>query len=77
MEGDGEGEDGGQLKEGAESSTIDCTSCRVIGTGVSLAASSYLLATAYASCPPKGLHRTMTLGFAAAFAALGVTRAIL
>ena len=56
----------------------DCMSCRVIGTGVSIAASVYLLASVYSSNPPRaGLHRGLTLAFSGAFAALGVVRAII
>ncbi len=54
----------------------DCTSCRVIGTMVPLAASGYLGATLYTTKPPQGLHKAFTLVFAGAFAAMGVFRAL-
>jgi hypothetical protein len=62
--------------EGREGEVVDCTSCRVIGTVVPLAASAYLTATLYTIKPPQGMHKAFTLAFAGAFAVLGVFRAV-
>lgn len=61
-----------------EAPASSCTACRVVGTGVSLLASGYLLGAVHLpDKPPTGAHKTVMLGFAGAFAVLGLTRAFI
>lgn len=56
----------------------DCLQCRMVGTGVCLAASAYLVLSNWAA-PPGGtgrVHRVVMLGAAAGFLALGAARAV-
>ena len=62
------------LKEQEDAS---CLACRVTGTVVCLGSSAYLTTLLYGSSPPRGLHRGMTIAFAAGFAAMGVVRAFI
>lgn len=56
----------------------DCMQCRVIGTGVCLAASAYLAAGNYAAPVGTGrAHRAVMLFAAGGFLALGIARAML
>jgi hypothetical protein len=57
----------------------DCTSCRVLGTGVCLATSATLAAQLYRNVPAvhSPTHRAVLTAFTAGFAALGVVRAII
>ena len=67
MAGAAEGEDG------------DCTSCRVIGTGVCFGTSGTLAAQLYRGAPVvhSPAHRAVLLAFTAGFAVLGVVRAVI
>lgn len=53
----------------------DCISCKVTGTVVCLSCSGYLAAQVFARPAMTRVHRYATIGFAAGFAALAVTRA--
>jgi hypothetical protein len=57
----------------------DCTSCRVLGTGVCFGASATLAAQLYRGVPPVGgpAHRVALATFAGAFAVLGTVRALI
>lgn len=56
---------------------IDCLSCRVTGTAVSLFISAYLLAQTYAQpAVYSPMHHRVMLAAAGGFAALGVVRAL-
>lgn len=55
----------------------DCLQCRMIGTGVCLAASAYLLVSNWAQPPVGRTHRAVMLGAAGGFLALGIARALI
>ena len=57
----------------------DCTSCRVIGTGVCFGTSGTLAAQLYRGTPAVHgpAHRVVLLAFTAGFAVLGVVRAVI
>ncbi|KAL4859011.1 hypothetical protein ACK3TF_000802 [Chlorella vulgaris] len=55
----------------------DCLQCRVIGTGVCVAASAYLAVHNYGQPPAGPVHRAVMLAAAGGFLALGIARAIL
>lgn len=68
---------GGQQAGGQQ--PPDCLQCRVVGTGVCLAASAYLGLSHWAA-PTGGMgraHRVAMLGAAAGFFVLGVARALM
>ena len=55
----------------------DCVSCRATGTLVCLSCSTYLAAQVYTRPAMTRVHRYVTVGFAAGFAVMGVTRAVI
>lgn len=55
----------------------DCMQCRVIGSGVCLAASAYLAMNNYAQQPAGQVHRAVMLAAAGGFLALGIARALI
>jgi hypothetical protein len=55
----------------------DCLQCRVVGSGVCLAASAFLVAHNYAAQPAGPVHRAVMLAAAGGLLALGVARALL
>jgi hypothetical protein len=57
----------------------DCTSCRVVGTGVCWATSATLAAQLYRGVPAvhSPVHRAVLAAFTAGFAALGAVRAVI
>ena len=63
----------------AAAAEVDCTSCRVIGTGVCWGTSATLAAQWYRGVPAVSspVHRAALAVFAAGFAALGAVRAVI
>ncbi|KAL4424354.1 hypothetical protein ABPG75_001655 [Micractinium tetrahymenae] len=68
-----------QQQAGEQQQPVDCLRCRVVGTGVCLAASAYLAASNWAALPGSTgkAHRVVMLGAAAGFLALGIARAVI
>jgi hypothetical protein len=54
----------------------DCMQCRVVGSGVCLAASAYLVMHNFAQQPASRVHRAVMLAAAGGFLALGIARAL-
>lgn len=55
----------------------DCMQCRVVGSGVCLSASAYLVAHNYAAQPAGPVHRAVMLAAAGGLLALGIARAVI
>lgn len=68
-----------QQPAGAQQQGDDCLRCRVVGTGVCLAASAYLALSNWAALAGSTgrAHRAVMLGAATGFLALGVARALI
>lgn len=66
-----------QRSQQAQQQPKDCLQCRVVGTGVCLAASAYLAVSNWAQPPTGRAHRAVMLGAAGAFLAVGIARALI